>query len=335
LREPEAKADMTDDSMLGASTVLVVDDNALNRELANVLLSDAGYQVIECEDGLGALQALEDSDVDVVLLDVMMPGMDGYETCRRIKSRPMHSLLPVVMLTALADVPSRVAALQAGADDFICKPFDESELLARVRASAGVKRLLDHLESTEGILFAMANLVETKDAYTDEHLKRMAHFSERMASIMGLTPMEQLAMRYAGILHDIGKVGISDMVLGKPSRLTPEEYEAVKLHSVLGDQIVRPLRLGDAIAPIVRGHHERWDGKGYPDGLVGEAIPIGARIVCVADTFDAMTSDRPYRAALPREDAVEELRKHAGTQFDPGIVDLFINHMDEIIDEAR
>lgn len=312
------------------ATVLIADDTLLNRELASDLLSSYGYKVLESPNGYEALEKLKEQAVDVILMDVMMPGMDGYETCRRIKEHPQWRLIPIVMLTSLSDVNSRVAALEAGADDFISKPFNEEELLARVKTSACNKQLSDHLEDTEQVLFALANVVEVKDEYTDQHLKRMAQFSERLARFAGLSAADQRSLRYGGILHDIGKVGISDMILQKPGKLTLEEYESVKRHTILGERIVQPLRFGRQIGPMVRGHHERWDGEGYPDGLSGESIPIGGRIIAICDTYDAMTSDRPYRKALTDEAAIAELQKMAGSQFDPRLVDFFILHLSEI-----
>ena len=312
--------------------VMVVDDNDLNLELASDLLESSDYQVAQAHDGLEALAYLDrqNGDVDVILLDVMMPVLDGYETCRRIKDHHIWRLIPVVMLTALSDVDSRVKALEAGADDFLIKPFNEDELLARVKSSARVKQLHDQLEDTENILFALANVVEVKDHYTDQHLQRMAHYTERLAGLAGLSFSDQRYVRYGGILHDIGKVGISDLILRKPARLTPEEFEIIKEHTILGEQIVKPMRFGAQVGPLVRGHHERWDGGGYPDGLSGEQIPLGARIITLCDTFDAMTSDRPYRKALSYQVAREELIKNAGSQFDPTLVEIFINNLDAI-----
>ena len=314
------------------SKIMVVDDNELNLELATDLLESADYQVAQASDGEGALAYLEQNngDVDLILLDVMMPGLDGYETCQRIKDHQVWRLIPVVMLTALSDVNNRVKALEAGADDFLSKPFNEDELLARVKTSAQVKQLHDQLEDTENILFALANVVEVKDHFTDHHLKRMAHFSESLARLVGLSEIEQRHMRFGGILHDIGKVGISDTILRKPGKLTPEEYEIIKEHTVLGEQIVQPMRFGAQVGPMVRGHHERWDGGGYPDGLSGEQIPLGARIISVCDTFDAMTSDRPYRKALPDQVAKEELQNNTGSQFDPELAKIFIENLDSI-----
>lgn len=312
------------------ATILVVDDEEMSRQVASRLLIIQGYQVLTAADGAEALALLERKAVDVILLDVLMPRMDGFEVCRRIKGHRHWQRIPVVMLTALSGVDSRVAALEAGADDFISKPYDQAELLARVKTSVRVKRLNEQLEDTESVLFALANAVEVKAQDTDQHLKRMAHFCERLARLAGLSASDQRIVRYGGILHDIGKVGISDTILLKPGNLTSEEYEIMKQHTILGQQIVQPMRFGRRVGLIVRGHHERWDGHGYPDGLAGEAIPIGARIVAVADIFDAMTSDRPYRRALPDEAAVEELRKYAGTQLDPVLAELFVTHLDEI-----
>ncbi len=314
-------------------TILVADDNPLNRELASELLFDEGYQIVEAENGAQTLNILANRDVDTILLDVMMPGINGYETCRRIKDHPQWRLIPVVMLTALSDVESRIQALEAGADDFLSKPFNEGELLARVKASIRVKNLHNQLEETEKILFALANVVEVKDQYTDQHLKRMAQYTERLAQLAGLDATGQRDVRYGGILHDIGKVGISDTILRKPGKLTAEEYEIIKTHTVLGAQIVQPLRFGVSVGPMVRGHHERWDGDGYPDGLAGEHIPLGARIIAVCDTFDAMTSDRPYRKALSPQVALNELQDKAGSQFDPQLVEIFTFHLDRICAE--
>ena len=315
-------------------TILVVDDNLLNRELATELLMGEGYQVAEAESGEEALSILESREVDTILLDVMMPGIGGYETCRRIKAHPYWRLIPVVMLTALADVDSRIKSLEAGADDFISKPFNESELLARVKSSTHVKNLHDQLEDTEKILFTLANVVEIKDQYTDRHLQRMARFAEDLARLNGLDAVGQRDLRYAGILHDIGKVGISDTILRKPTKLTTAEFDVIKTHTILGHKIVRPLRFGNTVGPMVRGHHERWDGSGYPDGLSGEAIPLGARIVAVCDAYDAMTSDRPYRKALNPEIALAELQQQAGSQFDPHLVEIFTLHLKELFEEG-
>ncbi|MCK9275454.1 MAG: response regulator [Syntrophales bacterium] len=311
-------------------TILVADDNATSRGLISELLSTEGYQVLESNDGNHALSILEKERIDVVLMDVIMPGMDGYEACRRIKGNPKWCFIPVVMLTALKDVESRIKALEAGADDFISKPFHEEELVTRVKSSARSKELLDQLEDTESILFALANVVEVKDQYTERHLKSMARFAEQLAGLAGLSVMDQRMVRYGGILHDIGKVGISDSILCKQGMLTMEEYEIIKMHTILGEQIVEPMRFGSYVAPMVRGHHERWDGTGYPDGLSGQKIPIGARILSICDSYDAMTSDRPYRRALSVEEAKKELLMNSGAQFDPDLVRIFVSSLKDI-----
>jgi len=234
------------------------------------------------------------------------------------------------MLTALTGADSRVTALETGADDAIRKPFHEAELLARVKTSSRPKQLTDQLEESESMLFSLAKVVEVKARHSDHRLKRMAQFAGSLARLAGLSSPAQRMVRYGGILHDIGKVGISGTILLKPSKLTREEYEIMKQHTLLGQQIVQPMRFGGEVGLIVRAHHERWDGRGYPDGLAGKAIPIGARIVAVADAFDAMTSDRPYSDALPDAAAVEELRENAGVQLDPVLVESFVTHLDEI-----
>jgi len=260
----------------------------------------------------------------VIMLDVMLPDMDGYEVCRRLKKEERTRFIPVIMVTALDGIDDKIKGIEAGASDFLNKPVNEHELLARVKALVQFKRLNDHLENTENVLFTLAETVEAKDQYTKKHIERLGDYSFRLAGCVGLPVEMQEILRYGGILHDIGKIGISDKILCKPGALTKEEFEKVKEHSVVGEKIVRPLRFSDDVAPIVRGHHERYDGKGYPDGLAGEKIPLGARIVAVVDSYDAMTSDRPYRSRMSGKKAVKILQEESGTQWDAGIVNVFV-----------
>lgn len=309
-------------SDLSHITVLIVDDTAVNRRVAMFALT--GCTVVEASDGDEALQKLEAyDDIDVILLDIMMPRVSGYEVCRYIKNHPRWRMIPVIMLTALNDLESRVKALEAGADDFISKPFDEVELRARVISSARAKRFSDQLEDTKDILFALANLVEVKDHYTNDHLHRLETITTGFCTMLGLSERDQDIVRYGGILHDIGKVGISDTILLKPGRLTPDEFEVVKTHTLIGFNIIQPLRMGKLVGPIVRGHHEHWNGEGYPDGLQGENIPLGARIIGICDVFDALTSDRPYRKRISVEETLWYLKDRSGAQFDPGLVQVF------------
>jgi putative two-component system response regulator len=310
-------------AVLGKITVLIVDDTAVNRKVVSYALSECN--LLEAADGESALGLLEthQDEIDVILLDIMMPRISGFEICQKIKAHPRWRMIPVIMLTVLTDVESRVNALQAGADDFISKPFDVVELSARVYNSARVKYYNDQLEDTKSILYTLASMVECKDPYTNDHLQRLEKITVSFCNLLGLSPEEQEIVRYAGMLHDIGKVGISDTILLKPGRLTPEEYEIVKTHTLIGYNIVKSLRMGKQLGPIVRGHHERWNGEGYPDGLKETEIPLGARIIGICDVFDALTSDRPYRKSISYLDALWYIQNQSGLHFDPDLVCVF------------
>ncbi len=303
--------------------VLVVDDEPVNRKLAQELLTSRGYRVAVATDGEEAVSKVRTIRPDLILLDVLMPRLDGIQACRILKQDDDTRLIPVVLLTALASMEDRVAGIEAGADDFLTKPFNRVELLARVHSLIRVKHLNDQLERTENILFALAAAVEAKDPYTEGHLHRLEEYASQISTVLALPARTQQVNRYGALLHDIGKIGIPEAILNKPGKLTPEEFAIIQRHTEIGERICRPLRFGAAIAPIVRGHHERWDGGGYPDGLAGEAIPLCARIVAVADAFDAMTTDRPYRKALTLKRAWEILREGAGTQWDAAVVEAF------------
>ncbi|MGH2375203.1 MAG: HD-GYP domain-containing protein [bacterium] len=306
-----------------ADLVLVVDDEELNRKLLRELLTNRGYRVEEAATGEEAIAKVGHIQPDLVLLDIMMPGIDGLEACRVFKQTEATRLIPVVLLSALSALEDRVAGIEAGADDFLYKPFNSVELLARIRSLVRVKHLNDALERTEGILFALAETVEAKDSYTKGHLQRLVSYAAGIAAALGVPEHFRLVLRYSALLHDIGKIAIPDAILTKAEKLTPDEVAIMRQHTEIGQKIVRSLRFGDEIAPIVRSHHERWDGNGYPDGLAGDAIPLGARIVAAADAFDAMTTERPYSAGMSADQACETLRKGAGTQWDAAVVDAF------------
>ncbi len=317
-----------------SSLVLVVDDEKLNRKLLRELLTSRGFQVDEAADGEEAVRKARDTRPDLVLLDVRMPRADGLQACRELKQDEQTQLIPIVMLTALSAVEDRVAGIEAGADDFLSKPFHQAELLARVRSLIRVKQLTDQLERTENILFTLAAAVEAKDPYTEGHLRRLEKYASDVSTVLGLSNQHSTIIRYGALLHDIGKIGIPEAILNKPGKLTSEEFEIIKRHPGIGERICRPLRYGAEVGPIVRGHHERWDGRGYPDGLAGEAIPLGARIVAVADAFDAMTTDRPYRKALPLTEAWEILWDGAGTQWDEAVVEAFASSYEDSTGEV-
>jgi putative two-component system response regulator len=233
-------------------------------------------------------------------------------------------LLPIILVTARGRLEDKVAGLDAGASDFITKPFEPAELLARVRSNLRLSQALTRLETTRDVLIALASAVDAKDPLTEHHCGRVAEEALALASAAGLSEDQIEAVGYGAVLHDVGKIGIAEAVLGKPGRLTDAERAEMQRHPGIGSDIIAPLRMGQVVGPIIRNHHEHWDGTGYPDGLKGEAIPIGARIVAVVDAYDAMTHDRPYRPAMSREDAVRELIRCRGTQFDPRLVELYL-----------
>jgi putative two-component system response regulator len=300
--------------------VLVVDDSAANRELIKACLQGVDCEVRLAEDGAAALDYVKTSPPDLILLDVQMPGMSGYEVCERIKAGEKGSLLPVVMITALDSTTDRVRALGSGADDYMSKPVDRVELVARVRSALRLKRVYDSLDSAEQVIYALAAAVEAKDPYTEAHTQRVAETARRVGARMGLSREEQEALYRGGIIHDIGKIGVPDEILLKPGLLDAEEQTRMHLHPIIGEHIVAPLKSGGSLLPMIRHHHERYDGTGYPDRLAGDRIPLLARILAVCDAYDALTSDRPYRQGQSPESALAVLRSGAGRQWDPQIV---------------
>ena len=254
-----------------------------------------------------------------------MPGLDGISVCQQLKDDEHTALIPITMLTGQDDYEHRRRGIEAGADDFLAKPFEQSILRARIRAQLRLKRLTDQLEHTENVIFALALAVEAKDSYTESHLRRLHIYSQHLAQACGLERELIRQIGYGGILHDIGKISVSESILTKPGPLTDEEMTLMRQHPALGERIIAQMRFARDVAPIIRSHHERWDGTGYPDGLQGEDIPIGARIVAIVDAYDAMASDRPYRNALPEDEIVRRLRAGRGTQFDPYLLDVFLD----------
>ena len=313
-----------------APLVLVVDDGEMNRALVEAYLGDLDCRLRTAEDGPTALAAIEAESPDLVLLDVQMPGMDGYEVCRRIKARPRGRLLPVVMITALDHPKDRVLALEAGADDFMSKPVDRVELVARVRSALRLKALYDNLDSADQVIFSLAAAVEAKDAYTERHTHRVAETARHVGEKMGLSERALDALYRGGIIHDIGKIGVPDAVLLKPGPLDARELASMRMHPIIGESIVRPLRSGASLLPIIRHHHEHFDGGGYPDGLARRAIPHLARIVAVCDAYDALVTDRPYRRAKSVDEAIAILNDGAGHQWDPEAVEVLTSEMSNL-----
>jgi putative two-component system response regulator len=289
-----------------------VDDVSANVELLKTLLSREGYSVITASDGQQALEMVEHEHPDVVLMDVLMPKLSGYEVCELIKHNKATRLTPVVLVTALHQSGDKIQAINAGADDFLTKPVNAHELRARVRSLVRLKRYTDDLDSAESVILSLALVIEARDAYTDGHCQRLASYATALGSALGMSEDQVAALYRGGFLHDVGKIGIPDAVLLKSGRLTPLEYEQIKQHPIIGDRLCGELRSLRQVRPIVRHHHERLDGSGYPDGLKGDAIPVLAQIMGIVDVYDAITTERPYKRAFTPEQACEELMAEVG-----------------------
>ena len=307
-----------------SSVVLVVDDELAIRKGLVFLLRNEGYRALEAANGREALDAVWQKRPDLILLDLMMPELNGLEVCRTLKSRESTRLIPVVMITAVYNQEEKLKVIDAGADDFINKPINLAELRARVRSLLRVKHMNDLLDCADRVISSLANAIEAKDKYTEGHNGRVSRFAVALSRAYGLTAKEQEIVKMAGILHDIGKIGVPDSVLNKPGPLEKDELEKILAHPREGEKILKPLRSLSAVRDVVLYHHERYDGRGYPEGLKGEEIPIYARIVAVVDSYDAMTTTRPYRQALSRAQAIKELEEKAGQMWDPELVRLFV-----------
>jgi putative two-component system response regulator len=307
------------------ATVLVVEDDESNLRLLVRLLKAQGYLVESANSGEAAIDIIARHQPDLVLLDVHLPGIGGLEICRRIKQTSATRLIPVVLVTGDAAREHRIAGIHAGADDFLTKPFDAEELQARVGSLIRLKRYTDELESAESVILSLAMTVEARDAYTDGHCQRLARYATALGRALNLTDEEVAALDRGGYLHDVGKIGIPDHVLLKPKPLTPTEYSVMKQHTVIGDRLCGELRSLRLVRQVVRHHHERLDGRGYPDGLRGDNVPLLAQIVSIADTYDAITTDRPYRPARPPAVAYDELLVEAASGIKRrDLVDAFI-----------
>lgn len=292
-------------------TVLVADDDEEIRKPMEYVLRLQGYRVLTADDGVQALSVLEEQPVDVALLDAAMPRESGFSVCRAVKSRSATRLVPVVLMAGVGGTDVRIHGIEAGADDFLNKPVRKEELLARVKSLVRLKRMGDELETAESVLFNLARSIEARDPYTAGHCQRVARYAADLGEQIGLSDEMCTALRRGGRVHDIGKVGIPDQVLLKRGPLSPEERRLVENHVLTGEQICAPLKSFRSVLPMIRWHHERLDGSGYPDHLAGDKIPLGARILQIVDVYDALTSDRPYRLALAPEEALSTLREEA------------------------
>jgi len=356
---------MSYSSPLQRKRILVIDDDDVTRKITEALVQSLGHEPEAACDGIEGLAKLR-LGVDLVLLDVVMPGLDGFEVCRRIRRDPSGSDVPVIMVTSMVSREDRLRAVEAGANDFIAKPVDATELRIRSASLLKMKEAQDALKSYQGRLEVMveqrtaslrkaldemaeaqrhaylaqldtverlAIVAEYKDKVTARHIERMSEYCAVIARGMKLPPGEVEVILHASRMHDVGKIAVPDAILRKPSSLDGAEWSVMRLHPTIGSVILdnstsQILQAGCVIALC---HHERWDGYGYPSGLTGDAIPLWGRICAVADVFDAITSERPYKPAYSNDDALRLLREGRGTQFDPQILDVFLEHLDEIL----
>lgn len=340
-------------------TILVVDDDERNLRVIEAMLLPEGHYIIPALSGKECLESVTQSPPDLILLDVMMPEMDGFEVAERLKSDENTKSIPIIMVTALGDVEYRVRALEVGAADFLTKPVEKSELRARINSLLQVKAYYDYLRghqheleaevarrtaqleravrqskaAAKEVIYRLVRASEYKDEDTGNHVRRMSEYSALVAKSYGLPTEDVENILLAAPMHDIGKIGIPDNVLLKPGKLTPDEWVIMKEHTIIGACILEgsDMPFVDLGRIIAMTHHEKWDGSGYPLALQGEDIPLPGRIVAIADVFDALTSKRPYKAPMPNDVALNILREGSGAHFDPQVVDAFMNGIPEIM----
>lgn len=310
--------------------VMVVDDEPSQRLLAREILEKEDYLVTEVDSGEQALVMLKAIEVDALLLDKRLPGIDGDEVCRRLRDDERHSLLPIIMLTGAGTPASLSKSLGAGANDFIRKPYNPAELAARVNAAVSHKWLTDELDSADSVLFALARIVEAKEKHTGDHCSRLAHMGVVFGNYLGLDARSVLALRRGGVMHDIGKIGIPDAILTKRGALDETEWSVMRRHPEIGYRLCSGLHSARDVLPIIRHHHERWDGGGYPDGLAGEEIPFLARVFQLLDIYDALSFKRAYKGAFPHEKVVAIMQEEAAKGWrDPELTRRFLDLLEE------
>jgi putative two-component system response regulator len=303
--------------------ILLLEDNRINQRVIRGTLKDEGYRILDASRAAEAFELLRTETIDLVVADLMMPGVGGLEFCRAMKSNRQTRLIPVLILTSVQGPESEIAGIASGADEFLVKPLNPDILRTRVRAMLRHKAAIDSLEESEAILFSLAQAIEHRDNCTSGHCERLSALATSLGLALGLTNSQLLALHRGGYLHDIGKVAVPDAILFKPGPLTPEEWVLMREHTIHGEDICRPARTLGPVLPIIRSHHERWDGSGYPDRLKGEKIPLLARVLQTADIFDALTSVRPYKPALTAVAALEILEEETKRGWrDPRLVSL-------------
>ena len=324
-----------------SSTVLVVDDEYSGRQTLESILEGEGYNIEMAENGKQALEKARTLLPDVILLDVMMPGMTGFEVCQHVRNDPLLAEIPIIVLTALDDRESLLTALKAGADDFISKPFDRFELRARLLGITRLNRYskliqertklkeanIQLLSAYEATIEGWTQALDLRDKETEGHSRRVSEMTVKLAQAYGMSEEDILQIRRGALLHDMGKIGIPDSILHKPGALSDEEWVTMRKHPQFAFDMLKSVDYLKSALDIPYCHHEKWDGTGYPRGLRGEDIPIAARLFAVVDVWDALTSDRPYRDAWKKDKALEHIRDQSGKHFDPQIVDLFLKEI--------
>ncbi|QDV39053.1 HD-GYP domain-containing protein [Tautonia plasticadhaerens] len=322
--------------------ILIADDEDAGRKAIESAITGQGYEILRARDGLEALELSAEREPDLALVDVMMPQMDGIEVCRRFRSDRRLRELPLLLVTALDDRSIRLAGLEAGADDFLGKPIDRAEVRTRVRGILRLNRFRKIRDSHARLAAAYdetlegwASLLDLRDRETEGHSRRVTGLTVALASGAGISGEELDHVRRGALLHDIGKMGIPDAILQKPGRLDPEEWELMKQHPRLAFEMLSGIDFLLPALEIPRWHHERFDGGGYPDGLAGPRIPLAARLFAVVDVWDALSNDRVYRRAWPRDRVLAHLRAESGRHFDPGAVDRFLRmEADGLVDRV-
>src|SRR5437868_13568143 len=310
--------------------VLVIDDNPDIMLLMQELLATRGYDVVAVPDAVQAEAEVHRQTPDLILSDVIMPGKSGYELCRELKDNPATRLIPFVLITGLSDREDRVRGIEAGADDFLNKPIFPEELFARVKSLLKLKEFTDELETAESVLCTLGLSVESRDPYTEGHCERLAQNASNLGRHLHLEEEEIVALRRGGYLHDLGKIAVPDEILKKGANLTPQEWAVMKRHPVTGETICRPLKSLRLVLPIIRHHHEHWNGTGYPDGLVGREIPLLPRILQVVDVYDALRTARPYKPARTHVEAQDTMLVEAERgMWDVGLVREFFLLLEE------
>jgi len=298
-------------SALAGSKILLIEDDPQAVGILEPLLVSKGFSVAVARDGMEGLDKVRLLNPDLLLLDVNMPRLDGIEVCRRLKNNPSTRRTPIIMLTAMTDLEKKLEALDAGADDFVHKPYNSLELLTRLKSLLRVKSLNEQLESAEDVLFSLARAIEAKDSYTQGHVERVSHLAVRLGRYLGFGEDDLDSLRKGGVLHDIGKIGVPDKILNKAGALTPEERAIIRLHPSQGARICEKLKSLKGAIPVIQHHHERMDGTGYPDHLRGHEIPVLARIMTIVDIYDALTTTRSYRKRLPHTVALDIMMEEA------------------------